>query len=374
MARYLGDMVRARSLEDQALEAARRIGDRRTEVWVRVTRATRRVITDPSDATRESLLNTAREAVVAFEQLGDDRRLGGAWRLVAWVERGRLAVAAAEDALAQSLAHARTDFGKELTLIEVVQLLFFGPRPASEAIRRAEELVSEFVVPSRRARAEGWLANLYALAGRLDEARRLVREAELAVADSGPKYGLAEALFLGALVEVNGGDPRIAETLLRRSLVRAEEAGDKTTGGDALALLGRVLFEQGRLEEAEACVDSALEGGIDAIAAVPARGVKARALAHRGEAEAAERLARQALESVAGTDCLTLRSEAGMNLADVLALAGRVDEARSAAEEALRLAERKEDIVTARNARERLASLGRSATPPRSRARPSSRR
>lgn len=74
-------------------------------------------------------------------------------------------------------------------------------------------------------------------------------------------------------------------------------------------------------------------------------------LAHRGELERAESLAREAVAIVDGTDDLDSRGWIRTDLAEVLGLAAKTDEARSVLEEAVRLAEQKEDLVLVERAR-----------------------
>src|SRR4029453_9877036 len=75
------------------------------------------------------------------------------------------------------------------------------------------------------------------------------------------------------------------------------------------------------------------------------RRVRARALSARGEHAEAVRLAREAEALFEGTDALVDHGEALLDLALVLHAAGHVDDASSAATEALALYERKENIV-----------------------------
>jgi hypothetical protein len=54
------------------------------------------------------------------------------------------------------------------------------------------------------------------------------------------------------------------------------------------------------------------------------RGVKAKILAHEGRAEAAEALAREAVDLVQATDLLLWRGDAMLDLAEVLRLSSRM--------------------------------------------------
>ena len=80
--------------------------------------------------------------------------------------------------------------------------------------------------------------------------------------------------------------------------------------------------------------------------------MRAKVFAGRGSVDDAERLARESVELVAGTDFLHGHWYAWMTLAEVLQLSGRADEAQAAAANAIRVAEDKGHLVRARLARE----------------------
>src|SRR6266511_1062951 len=83
----------------------------------------------------------------------------------------------------------------------------------------------------------------------------------------------------------------------------------------------------------------------------------AKVLARRGEHGEAERLARQAVATCDQTDALNTQGGAYADLAEVLVLAGKPNEAAAALEQALERYERKGNVVSARRVRERLAAL-----------------
>jgi tetratricopeptide (TPR) repeat protein len=85
----------------------------------------------------------------------------------------------------------------------------------------------------------------------------------------------------------------------------------------------------------------------------------ARLAAGAGRFADAEELARDALAIVEDTDLLELRGDALFDLAEILRLAGREDDARASAEAALDLYLRKGNEVAADRAR---ALLARAAT------------
>ena len=86
-------------------------------------------------------------------------------------------------------------------------------------------------------------------------------------------------------------------------------------------------------------------------------------LARRGRHAEAERLAREAVAMSDGTETLNGQGDANADLAEVLVLAGRAEEAAEALERALALFERKGNVVMAARMRDRLAALREEAPP-----------
>jgi thioredoxin-like negative regulator of GroEL len=87
------------------------------------------------------------------------------------------------------------------------------------------------------------------------------------------------------------------------------------------------------------------------------RQVKAKVLALRGEWAEAERLAREALAVGEETDMLNAQGDAHADLAEVLTLAGKSDQARAALEQGLERFHRKGNLVMAGRMQARLAEL-----------------
>jgi tetratricopeptide (TPR) repeat protein len=80
-------------------------------------------------------------------------------------------------------------------------------------------------------------------------------------------------------------------------------------------------------------------------------------LGRQGDVDEALRLAREAVAIVTQTDWLNLRGDALLDLAEVLDLAERLDEAAPVIAEALGLYEQKGNVVSAGKAHELLAEL-----------------
>ncbi|MDX2170978.1 MAG: nuclear transport factor 2 family protein, partial [Deltaproteobacteria bacterium] len=116
----------------------------------------------------------------------------------------------------------------------------------------------------------------------------------------------------------------------------------------AAALLGRALLAQGRADEAERLSrDSEALAGDDLKAAIAWRGVRAEALARRGEHGEAIGLARAAVELAASTDALLDHADARRALAAALRAAGRAAEADAEDVQAVALWEAKGATVLA---------------------------
>jgi ribose 1,5-bisphosphokinase PhnN len=86
------------------------------------------------------------------------------------------------------------------------------------------------------------------------------------------------------------------------------------------------------------------------------RQVRAKVHARRGEHAGAERLAREAVAVCEETDMLDAQGEVYADLADVLLLTGKADEAAMALAQALERHERKGNVVMAERMRARLAN------------------
>jgi hypothetical protein len=87
------------------------------------------------------------------------------------------------------------------------------------------------------------------------------------------------------------------------------------------------------------------------------RSTRAAALARRADGVTAQRLGAEAVELSRTGDSASEQANALLALAQVLELSGRRDDAVTALREALALYEAKENLVSARRARERLAEL-----------------
>jgi tetratricopeptide (TPR) repeat protein len=162
----------------------------------------------------------------------------------------------------------------------------------------------------------------------------------------------AHAEELGHL-ELWAGDAGAAERAFRRNFENLEGSGDEGHGSTGAAMLARALFDLGRLEEAERYVEIAFRLGAedDLATQVPGRSTQALLHASRGEFAEAEQLAREAVELYADAEAPNFQGDAWLDLAQVLRSAGKPDEAKQAAREALAYYERKGNRPASASAR-----------------------
>jgi tetratricopeptide (TPR) repeat protein len=125
------------------------------------------------------------------------------------------------------------------------------------------------------------------------------------------------------------------------------------------ALLARIVRDRGRDDEALRLTMTAegLAAADDVEAQALWRSVRAPIIARAGDPAEAERLARDAVGLARDTDVPVLQADTLADLAEVLDLAGRTDEARDAIVEALGLYATKGDVVSAARAKERADRL-----------------
>jgi tetratricopeptide (TPR) repeat protein len=140
------------------------------------------------------------------------------------------------------------------------------------------------------------------------------------------------------------------------TLLQMGETGYLSTSAGYLA---RALIRTGELEEAEraSSVSEASAASDDLGPQILWRGVRARVLAASGAHEDADRLGREAPAMAERTDDPESRGMARVDLAEVLRLSGRMDEANVHIREAIELYERKGNIVSANRARAELEKM-----------------
>jgi class 3 adenylate cyclase/tetratricopeptide (TPR) repeat protein len=356
----VGELARAETLLDGLLEAASAAGDRRIEWYALLERAGRRSMTDP-DATEEDLSEVAQEAIRVFEELGDDLGLARAWRRLSWAPRDRGRFATSQDAIERSLRHARrAKSGQEeaRSADSLCTVLLLGPAPATEAIRRCEELAEQAVGnPLMEASVFISLGGLKAMQGEFDDARELSGRSGAIYEELGLRLPLIGWTEVAGWIELVAGDAPAAEALFRRGYELLPEAAHTAFGAFQAGLLAEALLARGREDEAERLARESEAGAAtdDIAAQLRWRMIRAELDARTNEAEGAVAVASEAVELAAGTDALNMHADALLALAEAFRAAGRDDDAAASIRHAIDLYGQKQNLVGADRARLQLA-------------------
>ena len=184
--------------------------------------------------------------------------------------------------------------------------------------------------------------------GDIDEARTLIDRAASILRELGMALELAAAVGLSAaVVEMMSGDLEIAEAAIRPAYETLKAMGEKARLSSRAAILAGIVYELGRYEEAMVLVDEAEASSAadDMEPQIWLRGVRAKVLARRGRFDDAEREARENARLAEETDWPAYTGMAWSDLAEVLYLAGRSDDAVVAARRAEEFFERKGSLA-----------------------------
>jgi class 3 adenylate cyclase/tetratricopeptide (TPR) repeat protein len=353
----VGELAAAQEVLTDALSTARQTGDRRAEAEAALARAYARSFDDPEGGLQD-LREQAEAAIGLYGELGDSAGLARAWQSLAIVHVGACQWRAAEQARRQGLEHARAagDHGLELRALSgLAYALYFGPSPVGSAIPAVEEILERTRgYPVAEGAVLGVLGGLMSMLGRFDEARDLHRRGREIFEGLGPALPVAEGALNAADSELLAGEPGAAERLLRGADAALEAVGEVAIRASVAAELAQALYEQGRADEAVefAALSEAMAAADDVQAQVAWRAARALVLADRGDAEAAESVARQAVETARATDDPNLSARALLAHARALQACDRAADADAALAEALQLYDAKGNVA----ARERAAA------------------
>jgi tetratricopeptide (TPR) repeat protein len=340
-------------------ERAAAAGDRIGELCSRIEEAILRIYVEPMGAI-ERLTALTEEALPLFESAADHFALHLMHYAHAQIahHQGHFDTELAEVELAQ--LHARRTGLPHLEgwandLLAVAR--FYGSTPFSELLAWLDQREAGGV---RHLDFKGWRAATFAYLGRIDEARALDAEMLREHADRGAH------LFLSAwesqeatLLELLAGDPAAAAARAEEGCRMLEEAGERSLLSTGACYLAEALYALDRLEEAEAWATKGLELGAtgDVTTQLLSRRVRAKILARSRRHNEAETLAREAVAISDATQSPLRQADTYADLAEVLEVADRREEAAAALREALKRYECKEALVPTRQVRERLTAL-----------------
>jgi DNA-binding SARP family transcriptional activator/class 3 adenylate cyclase len=353
------DMSWAERVLTEAVEASATTGNRALAAQALVQRGFLRLFTGP-DATPDELVHTAERAILVFEELGDDLGLARAWRLVAQAKYLARNAGESEEAGERALHHARRAgdrFEERETIQWLSVVLFLGPKRADEAVERCESLLEGIAGEhSLEVHVLGALSYLVAIQGQIERAERLAAQARELMQELGEGWLFPAFAGLMALWE---DDPAAAERELRPGYELLKRVGETSHFSTVVSLLARAAYAQGRYGEAyeltRECEEAARLNDVEC--QIHWRSTRAKVLGRRGEIDAAEALARAAVAFGEPSDFLSSHGDALIDLAEVLGMSGRRQEAAAHAEKALRLYEQKGNALAADRARSYLESV-----------------
>ena len=346
------------SLEHLA-ERAAAVGDRVGQICSRLEQAIIRLNFEPQGSVRE-LERLTKEAAPILEASEDQFALYLQHYARAQVAEHLNRSDAKISALEQASYHASLAGLAHLAAGSVrdeCSARCYGSMPLSQLLIWLEEREA---ASGRDWRWTHWRAVALGMLGRFDEARPILAEFLQILEERGDlvNLGLHRSQSASEL-ELLAGDPAAAARYAEEGCKLLEEIGEQGYLSGSYCYLGQALYALDRLEEAEARARRGNElGDSDDVATqTMSRQVQAKVLARRGQHREAETLAREAVALADTTDTLVGQGDTRRDLAEVLELAGRREEATSALQEALERYERKEAVAPARHARERLAEL-----------------
>ena len=302
-------------------------------------------------------------ARAALLELGDELGLAYCELLQAGISWTALRAEETRAAARRGVEHAGRA-GVEYVLMELsgweITPLVGGPVPVDEALRLAdaalERASGRLLLEARISSVRG---RLLAMCGDAERGRELVHAGVQTARDAGLLVDAAAGSLAIVFVEIHAGDLEAAERAARAGAAELEQMADRAYLPTVALMLAKVLVLRGAyVEAAEWCeVGRTLSAPDDVVNFAYADLLEGFLLAQRGEQRDGEVLIRRGIDLCETTDFYDERGYAQELLAQALALAGRNDEAREAANRALATYEAKGDQPLAARARQLVGEI-----------------
>jgi tetratricopeptide (TPR) repeat protein len=364
----LGRFDDARAVLDAATDGARAIGDPALGAHALLIQLLVQLRAGEVEEWSDAAVPQIEVAIEVFTKTGDHLGLAKAYAVLAYVHGTACQYGSAAEACERGLGHARIAGNateERLAATGYALCACMGPTPVDEAVARCEAILRD--VRDNRI-SSGWvlclLANLWAMRGDFERARRSYREGRAAIQEvAGEGWHFAWSARMASRVEMLAGDPATAEQQLRDAAELLDRTGERYLLSTVTALLARAVLALGRTSEAAGLTVRAeeLAGSDDVESQAEWRAVRAKVHAREGQLGDAARLAQDALQLLLPTDSIVMTIDTLRELGDVFSEIGDPS-AAWAYGEALALAERKGDAVAAADARELLRRIEAAAT------------
>jgi tetratricopeptide (TPR) repeat protein len=359
----LVDFAEARTVLAEAEALAERNGNRRIAASAQLYRMRVRLFSAESGDWGEATVRMAEEAIPLFESEEAHPELARAWRTIGLVHGIAARYGQSTDAVSRSMTHARLAGDERLIARNATGLAsstLLGPTPVPNAIALCDQLIADGL-SDRQAESKilCMLAQLHAMNGEFVNARALYRRGRSLLRELGQGLAAASTGIDLLMVEWLAGDLATAEREVMPDYVFLMRAGETYLLSTIAALLSRVVRDQGRDHEAlvfsKIAEEAAAADDIDSQALW--RSIRAPIFARAGDLTEAETLARSAVDLSQQSDAPQLRADTLSELATVLMLDHRIEEAREAVAGAIGIYQAKGDIVSAARATAWAASL-----------------
>ena len=349
----LGQFEEAQRVLEEAIHAGGDMGDVALAAEATMVLLSVKLYLGEEEGWADTVQREVAAAIPVFRRAGDHIGLARANRLLFAMHASAMRLGEASRAAEEVIAHAREAGDVRLARrgsLAFAQAALYGPTPVLTALAETQELAAASEDDRQtQALLRGWLAQLHAMNGELEQARDAYATASATLQDLGGGLASSSTSTELAQIELLGGDLGRAEAALRSDYDALTAIGEKYILSGVVGLLARVVIAQGRTGEVEKLSREyeALAAPDDTAAQVDWRGLRAVAIAAEGHVDEAERLAREGVELAAAADFPTLEAEARLRLSEVLRSGGKGREAEAEIAVARSLYERKGDVVSA---------------------------
>ncbi len=352
-----GDFAGALADADGLIARAVAAGDQRRELRARLARGSVAHLSEGESA--EGLRPLAEEALRVFGKAEDDAGLAEAWLALARIEHNACRFRARHDAVQRVEDHARRASNARMERFARTWMAagyVFGPFPVEEALAwfaENEDLAAEAaIILSLHGRVE-------AMRGEFERARALLAAARERTQELGQRLFAAGLAMEACEIEFDAGNREGAAKIALDGCAQLEELGERGWLSTLAGQAAHILYALDRADEAWHWTEVAEQAGAhdDVITQLLILQVRAKVLARRASYADAERLAREAVTLSNSTDMLNERADALVDLAEVLTLARKREEATEALGTAEKLYTKKGYLVAVARTKSLLEEL-----------------